>query len=99
MTARLLLGIVVLFTTSLVTACDDDDEVTPAVDAAVVDGDAPAVCEGGTLAYLATCTMDTECGTCSCEPFGHRSVCTKTCTGNEDCPAPSGGCSAGFCRP
>lgn len=79
---------------ALLSACDDGDK--PPADAPVVtDG---AMC-AGTTAYLGTCATDDECTSCICRSFGHSKVCTKSCTGPADCPAPSGGCSNGFCRP
>jgi hypothetical protein len=69
------------------------------IDASTIDTP-PGLCAGGTVAYLAICTDTSQCGTCTCETFGHDKRCTKTCTGPSDCPAPSAGCStAGFCRP
>ena len=80
----------------IVGACGGDGDKT--VDASTVD--ATQVCTGATIDYLKACTVDTECGsTCMCHSFGHSMVCTKTCMGDGECPAPSGGCSAGFCRP
>jgi hypothetical protein len=79
-------------------ACKQD--MPPAIDAAGVSIDAPpGVCMGGTIAYLGACTMTSECGSCVCQSFGHSMVCTKSCTGPADCPAPSPGCGGGFCRP
>jgi len=85
---------------ALLGACGGDDAPTP-VDAATVDGDMTdggSVC-GGTTAYLGTCAMDNDCESCLCKSFGHSSICSQACTGDGDCPAPSGGCSSGFCRP
>jgi len=54
----------------------------------------------GTLPFLATCTMNEECmGSCLCQSFGHTKQCTITCMNDPDCPAPSGGCTNGVCRP
>lgn len=82
-----------------VAACSDDDDNNPPVDAAPT-ADAAMIC-GGQLEYLQACTDSAMCGSCTCQNFGHSMVCTKACTTNTDCPAPSGGCSTttGFCRP
>ena len=82
-----------------VPSCKGDEE-TP-VDAPVNTIDAPAnLCMGGTVAYLGACTDAAQCGSCTCQAFGHGSICTVTCDGPEDCPAPSAGCSSGgYCRP
>jgi len=89
----------VLFSVALLASCDDDK---PAPDAPPVpidaSFDASSTC-GGTVAYLQLCTMDNDCESCVCKNFGHNMNCTKACTVPADCPAPSGGCSAGFCRP
>lgn len=96
-----------LIVTSFVLAvagCSGDDGSPQPIDAADVDADpnaidAPAVCSGGTLGYLETCTMVAgECGSCECHSFGHTVVCTTTCTTDADCAAPSAGCTGGFCR-
>lgn len=93
--------IAVLFISLLATvaACSDDNDDKPPVDAAPT-ADAPMIC-GGQLEYLQACTDSAMCGTCSCQNFGHSMICTKTCTTNADCPAPSAGCltSSGYCRP
>lgn len=75
-------------------ACKSDSK--PAIDAST--GGEAGAC-GGTTAYLATCTLDSECQSCLCHSFGHSIICTKTCMVDGDCPAPSGGCTLGFCRP
>jgi hypothetical protein len=79
------------------TACKDDDKPTPEPDAPGVVVDGNSTC-GGTVAYLAACTADDECESCLCKSFGHSKVCTTACDPGV-CAAPSGGCSAGFCRP
>ena len=71
----------------------DDDPGTPPADAFV----AP-MCNG-TAALYATCTTFEDCMSCVCRTFGHDNKCTQVCTGDADCPAPSPGCSGGFCRP
>lgn len=86
---------------ALLGACGGDDDPPPVDAAAPVDGDMTdggSVC-GGTTAYLGTCAMDNDCESCLCKSFGHSSICSQACTGDGDCPAPSGGCSSGFCRP
>lgn len=87
----------VLFTAALaptvISSCKSDN--TPAD--ASVGGDAGA-CKG-TVAYLQACTMDSDCQSCLCHSFGHSIICSKACTVDGDCPAPSGGCTQGFCRP
>lgn len=93
MTSRLAV-LVFSLATALLSACGGKDEPVDAAPPA----EASTVC-GATAGYLATCTADSECGSCMCKSFGHSMVCTKACTGPADCPAPSGGCSAGFCRP
>ena len=88
-------------TAALLGACSGDDAPTPIDAAATVDAsatDGGSVC-GGTTAYLGTCAMDNDCVSCTCKSFGHSSICTQACTVDTDCPAPSGGCSTGFCRP
>lgn len=77
------------------TACGGDDgESTPPVDAS------PSVC-GMTsqVPFLGACTDNAMCGTCECHNFGHTMACSKTCTDDTECPSPSGGCTAGYCRP
>ena len=91
----------VIASAALLVACDSDDPAPIDAAAVTVDGDMTdggSVC-GGTTAYLGTCAMDNECVSCTCKSFGHSSICTQACTGDGDCPAPSGGCSSGFCRP
>ena len=83
-----------LFAAALLPACDDTAKPKP--DAAVT-GDG-GMC-AGTTDYLQACTANEDCMSCVCQSFGHSKVCTKACTLPEDCPAPSGGCSNGFCRP
>lgn len=92
MSSRILLTLVLLLG-ALLGGCNGDD---PVPDSAPT-GDAP-MC-AGTIAYLQACMNDDECTSCTCRSFGHSKVCTKTCNGPEDCPAPSGGCSNGLCRP
>jgi hypothetical protein len=89
-------------------ACSGDDGSPPPIDAPAIDADpnmpdAPAVCgTGGTVGFLEICTAPADCGdACTCETFHPVMRCTKTCTSNADCPAPSAGCLMpdGFCRP
>lgn len=84
----------VLFATALLPGCKEEGAAPP-IDASTVDAGACA----GTVAYLAACTADDECMSCTCKSFGHSRVCSKACTVDTECPAPSGGCSMGFCRP
>ena len=86
--------ILILFATALFSSCKDDGKQPP--------DSAPMIEAGacvGTVAFLAACTADDECTSCLCKSFGHSKVCTNACDGPEDCAAPSGGCSNGFCRP
>jgi hypothetical protein len=93
MASRIALSLI-LFAAALLPACEDKKKPTP--DAAEL-GDG-GVC-AGTKGYLEACTAADECMSCVCQSFGHSMICTKTCTGNADCPSPSGGCTNGFCRP
>lgn len=95
MRSRILCSIMAL-AAALLLGCDGEDK--PPVDSGPP-GEAGAC--AGTVAYLAACTADDECTSCLCRSFGHSKVCTKTCSGDGDCPAPSGGCNttSGFCRP
>ena len=93
MTARIAQTLILL-ATALLSACYSDDVRKPD---ASPPGDG-AMC-AGTIAYLQECMANDECTSCVCHSFGHVQVCTKTCTLPEDCPAPSGGCTDGFCRP
>ena len=83
--------------------CKEDPEFLDPVgdDAAPIadEGVTPPVCGESTLEYLEECANASECGSCVCEQAGHLNVCTKTCIVDADCPAPSRGCSGGFCRP
>lgn len=94
MTSRLIPLLASLF----LFACDDDK---PTVDASTIDSvplEAGAVC--GAKPYLETgCLNNDECESCICHGFGHTFACTIACTGPEDCPAPSTGCTGGFCQP
>jgi hypothetical protein len=85
------LSFVLLFSGALAmsSACSDEDPAPS--------GDG-GMCMGN-KAYLAACGGDDECSSCTCKSFGHSRVCSKACTGDADCPAPSGGCTQGFCRP
>ncbi len=100
-TSRIALTFALFVTVALTASCDDGGGNPPPADSGpTVDTNTAAVCMGGTVAYLAACTAAAECGTsCDCRLFGHSMVCTKACIDNPDCPAPSGGCSGGFCRP
>jgi hypothetical protein len=61
--------------------------------------DATVCAAPGTIGYLQVCTGDTTCDSCLCHNFGHASLCTKTCTGMADCPAPALSCQNGICQP
>jgi hypothetical protein len=75
-------------------ACGGDGEDKPTIDAS------PSVCGAASpVPFLGACTDNAMCGDCVCHSFGHTMACTKTCTENSECPAPSGGCTEGFCRP
>jgi len=91
-------GSLVLAAAALLSACTD---AKPPIDAAppMIDSNIDGSSCGGTIDYLQACTMNEMCKSCVCQNFGHSTVCTKTCMGPADCPAPSGGCSGGFCRP
>lgn len=94
----MILRLVVLVGFVSLASCKDDPKLT--VDAAETPNDAPDACMGGTLGYLEACTSSTECGSCTCQNFGHTMRCTIACAPTDTCPAPSGGCSTGgFCRP
>jgi hypothetical protein len=91
-------GSLVLVAAALLSACTD---AKPPIDAGpMIDSniDSGSSC-GGTVAFLQACTMNEMCESCLCQNFGHSMVCTKTCMGPADCPAPSSGCTAGVCRP
>lgn len=93
MSPRILLTLVLLLG-ALLGGCHGNDPVPDAGTTSTGDG---AMCTG-TVAYLQNCMTDDECATCICKSFGHSQVCTQTCTIDADCPAPSGGCTQGFCR-
>jgi hypothetical protein len=85
--------LVILFLAAfMLPSCGNDPAPTP-------DSGTGTCTTPGTTAFLQTCTMDSNCMSCLCKNFGHTTVCTKTCTGNGDCPTPSGGCTDGTCRP
>jgi len=85
------IAVLLAFFAAVLLACGNDPRPAP---------DANGTCTApGTTAYLQVCTMDSNCTSCLCKNFGHTTVCTKTCTGMSDCPAPSGGCTDGVCRP
>jgi hypothetical protein len=88
-------GSIVLFAAAMLAACGNDE--LPKIDASTID--APMSC-AGTLGALETCTGNEACTSCLCNLFGHQMLCTKTCMGPADCPAPfMGGCINGTCRP
>jgi hypothetical protein len=53
------------------------------------------------LGLFADCTDPAQCESGVCFVYGDgRSLCSKTCTGPTDCPAPSTGCNGkGTCKP
>ena len=74
-------------------------------DAAPCDGCANPVdlagSDGALLPFLAVCTMNEQCESRICHlfPGTGETVCTKACTVDADCPAPSPGCNkTGLCR-
>ena len=80
-------------------ACDCSGKLPSAPDA----GAAPttdAATDGGLLPFMSQCTMDSECDTGKCFPFNAKGPrCTKACTMNAECPAPSTGCNMmGICK-
>ena len=87
-------------------ACGGDDE--PAPDAMALGPDAdPSAPDAGASACMGTtplydsCTTNEECADfCLCYTFGMgQMICTKACTMDTDCPAPSPGCNGmGICR-
>jgi hypothetical protein len=94
MRSRILCSIMAL-AAALLLGCDGNDK-PPGDSAPPGDG---LVCAGA-IDFLADCTADEECMSCVCRTIGHAKFCTKTCAGDADCPAPSGGCNttAGLCR-
>jgi hypothetical protein len=95
------IAVLVLAVSSLVVVGCKDDGKPPPVDTPVVVDTASLVDSscGGTVGYLAACTDNNMCFSCMCQSFGHSMVCTQACDANNPCPAPSNGCTAGFCRP
>ncbi|MEJ7599674.1 MAG: hypothetical protein WKG01_17335 [Kofleriaceae bacterium] len=84
---------IALFSGVVFASCKDDK---PTPDAGrIVDGGTCA----GTLGLTEVCTNSDECATCVCRSFGHAMNCTQACDASNPCPAPSSGCSNGFCRP
>ncbi len=72
-------------------ACGSDPK-SPAVDAG-------ACTTPGQTAFTKVCSVNEDCQSCLCADFGHAKACSKSCTGDADCPAPSGGCTQNVCRP
>lgn len=91
MASRIALSLL-LFAAALLPACD---EAKPRPDAAS-SGDG-GMCVG-TAGPLEMCTANDDCTSCLCQTFGHSKLCTKSCTGAADCPAPFTGCANGFCQ-
>jgi hypothetical protein len=66
-------------------------------------GDADAgMCVPGTgaAALYDTCTTNADCDSCICHSYNMGGLlCTKACTNDNDCPAPSTGCNnMGVCK-
>lgn len=55
---------------------------------------------GGKLPFLASCMTDDECETGLCYNYPSKGPhCTKSCTSDAECPAPSPGCNPkGICK-
>jgi hypothetical protein len=64
------------------------------------DSGTDAAGDGGLLPFMSPCTTNEMCDTNLCFNFPSRGPhCTKTCTSDTDCPAPSPGCNPqGVCR-
>ena len=78
--------------------------------ACVCDGTIPGVVAGpkeasvvdtGKLTLFVDCTDAAQCESGICFAYGDgRSLCSKSCNGATDCPAPSTGCNGkGVCKP
>lgn len=63
----------------------------------VCDGTTPGIkCVAGSKGFLDSCDKGpNECASCVCGFFQKRggNLCTKNCTADSDCPAPSPGCN------
>ena len=77
--------------------CDCSGAI-PGVDAGPPDVAAEAAAK---LALFEPCTDAAQCESGVCFEYGdQRSLCSKTCSGASDCPAPSSGCNGkGACKP
>jgi hypothetical protein len=55
---------------------------------------------GGLLPLFEECETDMQCESGRCYPYTSKGPhCTQTCTGGEDCPEPSPGCTPmGVCK-
>lgn len=66
-------------------------------------GPATSASTGGGMAQFGeACTVNEDCESDVCHNFPNQGgmLCTLTCQGDNDCPAPSSGCNMmGFCRP
>jgi hypothetical protein len=85
------LAFVVAMSLVSLTACGDDGG-----------GDAAdaAMCTPGQTALYATCTINSDCDTCICHSYNMSGLlCSMSCMGDGDCPAPSPGCNMmGICK-
>ena len=88
---------------ALATGCgsgDDDPQVdaAQAIDAAAGQPDAATSC--GVTALYEVCSDNGDCSSCLCHTFGTAGpLCSKTCSRDEDCEAPSTGCNnMGICK-
>jgi len=78
-------------------ACDCSGNI-PGIPPTFTQADGGAATDAGggpsKLPFLSPCTADEECETGLCYTFNARGrLCTKTCAGDGDCPAPSPGCN------
>jgi hypothetical protein len=65
-------------------------------------GTTNATSGGGMAQFGEPCMVNADCESMVCHNFPMQGglLCTLTCDGPEDCPAPSSGCNnMGFCRP
>lgn len=87
-------------------ACDHsallDGSLPPAPDASdeASNGDGGPCGDPTNLGFLCPCTDNTQCASQVCNTFPSRGMfCTKPCTKDTDCPAPSPGCTPkGLCK-
>jgi hypothetical protein len=81
-------------------ACDCSGVLPGADGSAATDGGGEGGSDGGLLPFLAPCSSDAQCVTGHCFPFNAKGPhCSQPCTTDQDCPAPSPGCSGmGVCK-